>query len=237
MHLKQCLAQFKHHISVLKVNHPKPVWLQSQWEQNFRPAFLFHPPLQQQNWTKMKLGLWAGRTLSCGDTHGLLALATAVWHPASDPSLPCCFFCLILPSTHSSHTGLLWAYDLHQTHFCPKASALIWTCFSGFCSAHIFLIRVASSRPLHRKAFLGRRSGSCAKQKACSDQVAEKSLLRPSGTSLLVHWLRLCAPNARGQASIPGQGTRSNIAQPKSSHDLSEEDRSCLLELRPSRAK
>ena len=27
------------------------------------------------------------------------------------------------------------------------------------------------------------------------------------GTSLVVQWLRLCAPNAGGTGSIPGQGT------------------------------
>ena len=33
------------------------------------------------------------------------------------------------------------------------------------------------------------------------------------GTSLVVQWLRLCAPSARGPGSIPGQGTRSHIPQ------------------------
>ena len=28
------------------------------------------------------------------------------------------------------------------------------------------------------------------------------------GTSLAVQWLRLCAPNAGGMGSIPGQGTK-----------------------------
>ena len=31
------------------------------------------------------------------------------------------------------------------------------------------------------------------------------------GTSLVVQWLQLCAPNAGGQALIPGQGTRSRM--------------------------
>ena len=31
------------------------------------------------------------------------------------------------------------------------------------------------------------------------------------GTSLVVQWVRLCAPNAGGPGSIPGQGTRSHI--------------------------
>ena len=34
-------------------------------------------------------------------------------------------------------------------------------------------------------------------------------------TSLLVQWLRLYIPNAGGQGSIPGQGTRSHISQLK----------------------
>jgi len=35
------------------------------------------------------------------------------------------------------------------------------------------------------------------------------------GTSLVVQWLRLLAPNAVGLGSIPGQGTRSYMLQPK----------------------
>ena len=39
------------------------------------------------------------------------------------------------------------------------------------------------------------------------------------GTSLVVHWVRLCASNAGGPGSIPGQGTRSRThAATKSSH-------------------
>ena len=33
------------------------------------------------------------------------------------------------------------------------------------------------------------------------------------GTSLVVQWLRLCAPNAGDPGSIPGQGTRSHMLQ------------------------
>ena len=36
-----------------------------------------------------------------------------------------------------------------------------------------------------------------------------------SGTSLVVQWLRLHAPNAGAQGSIPGQGTRSHMPQLK----------------------
>ena len=38
------------------------------------------------------------------------------------------------------------------------------------------------------------------------------------GTSLVVQWLRLHAPNARGLGSIPGQGTRSRMLQLKILH-------------------
>ena len=34
-----------------------------------------------------------------------------------------------------------------------------------------------------------------------------------TGTSLVVQWLRLRAPNAGGPGSIPGQGTRSHVPQ------------------------
>ncbi|TEA33121.1 hypothetical protein DBR06_SOUSAS24310008, partial [Sousa chinensis] len=36
--------------------------------------------------------------------------------------------------------------------------------------------------------------------------------------SLVVQWLRLCAPNAGGPGSIPGQGTRSRMLQLKAPH-------------------
>ena len=35
------------------------------------------------------------------------------------------------------------------------------------------------------------------------------------GISLVVHWLRLCTPNAGDLGSIPGQGTRSHMPQLK----------------------
>ena len=38
------------------------------------------------------------------------------------------------------------------------------------------------------------------------------------GTSLMVSWLRLCAPNAGGLGSISGQGTRSHTPQLKIQH-------------------
>ena len=38
------------------------------------------------------------------------------------------------------------------------------------------------------------------------------------GTSLVVQWLRLCAPYAGGPGSIPGQGTRSHVLQLKIPH-------------------
>ena len=44
------------------------------------------------------------------------------------------------------------------------------------------------------------------------------------GTSLVVQWLRLHAPNAGGLGSIPGQGTRSHMhAATKSTHATTKE--------------
>ena len=44
------------------------------------------------------------------------------------------------------------------------------------------------------------------------------------GTCLVAQWLRLCTPNAGGQGSIPGQGTRSHMhAATKSSHATTKE--------------
>ena len=52
-----------------------------------------------------------------------------------------------------------------------------------------------------------------------------------SGTSLMVQWLRLCAPNAGGLGLIPGQGTRNQ----NSPHTTTK--RFCVLQLRLSTAK
>ena len=44
------------------------------------------------------------------------------------------------------------------------------------------------------------------------------------GTSLVAQWMRLCAPNAGSQGSIPGQGTRSHMcAAAKSLHAATKE--------------
>ena len=40
-----------------------------------------------------------------------------------------------------------------------------------------------------------------------------KFLKKVIGTSLVVQWLRLHAPNAGGLGSIPGQGTKSHMLQ------------------------
>ncbi|TEA28979.1 hypothetical protein DBR06_SOUSAS11410018, partial [Sousa chinensis] len=46
--------------------------------------------------------------------------------------------------------------------------------------------------------------------------------------SLVVQWIRLCAPNAGGPGSIPGQGTRSHMrVATKSSHATTKEPVSC----------
>ena len=49
---------------------------------------------------------------------------------------------------------------------------------------------------------------------------------RSSGTGLMVQRLRLCAPNAGGLGSIPGQGTRSHMLQLKIPHAATKTQRS-----------
>ena len=44
--------------------------------------------------------------------------------------------------------------------------------------------------------------------------------------ALVVQWLRLCAPNARGPGSIPDQGTRFHLPQ-QSSHVSTKEPECC----------
>ena len=55
------------------------------------------------------------------------------------------------------------------------------------------------------------------------------------GTSLVVQWLRLCAPNAGGLGLIHGQGSRFYILQPKIPHATTK--KFCMPQLRPSIAK
>ncbi|TEA25694.1 hypothetical protein DBR06_SOUSAS2510124, partial [Sousa chinensis] len=46
--------------------------------------------------------------------------------------------------------------------------------------------------------------------------------------SLVVQWLRLCAPNAGGPGWIPGQGTRSHMhAATESPHAATEKSACC----------
>ncbi|TEA28249.1 hypothetical protein DBR06_SOUSAS3310030 [Sousa chinensis] len=48
------------------------------------------------------------------------------------------------------------------------------------------------------------------------------------GTSLVVQWLRLHAPNAGGLGSIPGQGTRSHMhAMTNITYATAKEPKSC----------
>ena len=54
-----------------------------------------------------------------------------------------------------------------------------------------------------------------------------KKYIHIVGTSLVVQWLRFCAPNAGGLGLIPGQGTRFHMLQL----------RSCVPQLRPGTAK
>ena len=52
-------------------------------------------------------------------------------------------------------------------------------------------------------------------------KISQRKIIRPGasfwkagrGASLVVQQLRLCAPTARGLGLIPGQGTRSHMAQ------------------------
>ena len=43
--------------------------------------------------------------------------------------------------------------------------------------------------------------------------LSKKMFKKTTGTSLVVQWLRLCAPNAGDSGLIPGQGTRSNMLE------------------------
>ena len=57
------------------------------------------------------------------------------------------------------------------------------------------------------------------------------------GTSLVVQWLRLCAPNAGDLGLIPGQGTRSHTLHLKDLAWCSGDWRCRGLQLRPSTAQ
>ena len=57
------------------------------------------------------------------------------------------------------------------------------------------------------------------------------------GTSLVVHWLRLCALNAGSLGLIPSQGTRSCLLQLKDHARHHEGQRPCMPQLRPGTAK
>ena len=54
---------------------------------------------------------------------------------------------------------------------------------------------------------------SKAEQDSCSATSAGGRSGSSRGTSLVAQWIRLCAPNAGGPGSIPGQGTRSHMPQ------------------------
>ena len=47
------------------------------------------------------------------------------------------------------------------------------------------------------------------------------------GTSLVTQWLRLCAPNAGGPDSLPGQGTRSHMHAATKSSNATTKDPAC----------
>ena len=44
------------------------------------------------------------------------------------------------------------------------------------------------------------------------------------GTSLVVQWVKLCAPKCRGLGSIPGRGARSHIPQLRNAHATTKKD-------------
>ena len=48
-----------------------------------------------------------------------------------------------------------------------------------------------------------------------------------TGSSLLVQWLRLCAPNAGDSVSMLGQGTKIPHAATKSSRDVTKDSSCC----------
>ena len=59
------------------------------------------------------------------------------------------------------------------------------------------------------------------------NRLRTKSECTTTGTSLVVQWLRLRAPNAGGLGSILGQGTRSHMrATTKRSHAATKEPKS-----------
>ena len=59
-------------------------------------------------------------------------------------------------------------------------------------------------------------------------RIYQNGLKLYGGTFLVAQWLRLCAPNAGGPGSIPGQGTRSHMhAATKSLHATNKEPANC----------
>ena len=60
---------------------------------------------------------------------------------------------------------------------------------------------------------------------------------RVMGLPLVVQWLRLRTPDARGLGLIPGQGTRSHMLQLKGHMWHNEDGKSSMLQLRPGAAK
>ena len=58
-----------------------------------------------------------------------------------------------------------------------------------------------------------------------------------TGTSLVIQWLRLHAPNAGGPGCISSQGTRFHMPQLKDTTCHNKDQRSHVLQLRPRAAK
>ena len=79
---------------------------------------------------------------------------------------------------------------------------------------------------LSNKCFWENWISTCKRMK--SDPYLTPHTKINSGTPLVAQWLRLCAPNAGGLGSIPGQETRSYMhAATKSLHATTKEPWSC----------
>ena len=77
------------------------------------------------------------------------------------------------------------------------------------------------------QVFLDDGMGPCEGGGQGGGKRVHSRLILKAGTSLVVQWLRLCAPNVGGSGLIPSQGTRSHTPQ-LTVH---------LLQLRPSTAQ
>ena len=68
------------------------------------------------------------------------------------------------------------------------------------------------------------------KVKSCTAKEIINKMKRQSGTSLVVQWVTLHAPNAGGPGSIPGRGTRSHVHAATKSLHAATKDPACQKE-------